>query len=105
MKGRLFMLLAMMGMIGGSYPGYSGTSPSNRNSAPKRTNEQNREKFFADLQKENERKAKEFPSWKVRQINGVSIVASNPKTAVKTLNFLLKSNGLQSVPEQKAELA
>ena|ERR1035437_9362234 len=85
----LLLLMAMTSLFG-NLPSFRGTYRQHRKPIQK----PDAEKFLADLKKLNEQKSKQFPNWKTQEINGFPVVASNVKTAIKTLTLLLKSNGI-----------
>ena len=100
MKSTAMMLMAMTGLMGGGYgmPSIHIPQPTDkdkRNFALKKmTNEEREELFGKELDKYNAETATNFPKWKVFNVEGIEVRASNLKNAHKQLRYLIGFTGL-----------
>lgn len=98
MKGYLAMAMMMGAMAGMSTPMYDphGRSSGRGNKKPesKKTPEQRRFDFLAQVAKHNTQKESEFKNWKFYDVRGFEIVSSNLKNAHKTFIRIMKENDL-----------
>ena len=90
-----FMMLSGMEGLGSTMRPLEPTDEDRRRrKRANRTTEESKESFTHELALHNQEKVIEFPKWNIFVIDGFPVVASNPKTARKTLTFLLKTNGV-----------
>jgi hypothetical protein len=103
MKGNMYMMLAMAGLMGGF-----NEMPNGRSSTPRKRPEpklspeeeakvlaERQVKFIANLEKHNAERKKNFPKFKEHEVYGLIIIAHSPKNAVRDMNSLMRQNLIQ----------